>query len=129
MLFRYGISEDIELRARADYIWSFIDEADNTEGAEDLQLGVKLGMTEGEGILPESALELGITVPTGGEAWSTDRVQFGADFIYGWELSERVELYGSTGYFQNAFGDFGYLPEEPAGDRFFVMSQSCRSGC
>ncbi|QDU37524.1 hypothetical protein Mal4_18380 [Maioricimonas rarisocia] len=128
MLLRYGVSEDIEVRMKTDYIWRFVDEADNVDGAEDLQLAVKLGMTEQECLIPESALELGITVPTGGSAWTTERVQFGLDYIYGWELTEGLTLYGSTGMFENAAGDFGLLPEEPAADRFVVMSQSAAVG-
>jgi hypothetical protein len=128
MLCRYGISEDIELRMRTDYIWRFIDEADNVDGAEDLQFGLKLGMTEQCGLIPESALEIQMSVPTGGSAWSTERVNLGLDFIYGWELTEDLKLYGSTGAFQNALGDFGFLPEESASDRFMVMSQSAALG-
>jgi len=128
MMLRYGLTEDIEVRLKTDYIWRFVDEADNVDGAEDMQLALKLGMTEQNCLIPESALELGITVPTGGSAWSTERVRFGMDFIYGWELTETLKLYGSTGMFENAFGDFGFLPEEPAGDDFAVTTQSAAIG-
>ena len=128
MLLRYGVSEDVEIRMRTDYIWRFVDVEDNVDGAEDLQFGVKLGMTEQECLIPESALEIAMTVPTGGSAWNTGRVNVGLDFIYGWEINEDVTIYGSTGAFQNALGDFGFLPEEPAGDRFVAMSQSAAVG-
>jgi len=128
MLFRYGVTEDIEVRMKADYIWRFIDVHDNVDGAEDLQIGVKLGMTENDFLIPESALELAMTAPTGSDVWSSDKVNFGLDFIYAWELSEKVELYGSTGAFQNALGDFGFLPEEPSTDNFVLVSQSVALG-
>ena len=38
---------------------------DNFSGGEDLYLGCKLGLTPQEGILPEMALILQMTVPTG----------------------------------------------------------------
>jgi len=128
MLLRYGLTEDIEVRMRTNYIWQFVDEEDNSNGAEDLRIGLKLGMTEQSCLIPESALELVMSVPTGGNAWSTDDIEFGLDFIYGWEITENLTLYGSTGAFQNALGDFGFVPEDPTGDSFVVMSQSAAVG-
>jgi hypothetical protein len=62
--------------------------------------------------------------PTGGGAFSTRRVDHGLDYIYGWEVAEGWELYGSTGYGTGGLGDFGLVPEEPANDWFVVWSQS-----
>ena len=67
-------------------------------------------------------------MPTGGSAWSTGNTEFGLDFIYGWEITENLTLYGSTGAFQNALGDFGFVPEDPTGFSFVVMSQSAAVG-
>lgn len=124
MLLRYGISEDIEFRLRFNYGWIFIDEADDLQGSQDLIWSFKLGMTEERGRIPESALELRFTAPTGGDDFSTDRVDHGIDYIYGWELSEAWELYGSTGYGTGGLDDFGLLPENPAEDWFVVWNQS-----
>ncbi len=128
MLLRYGISENIEVRTRTDYIWRFNDEADDVDGAEDQQFALKLQMTEQQSLIPESALEIRISVPTGGKAWNTERVQFGLDYIYGWELNEDFWLYGSTGFAESALGDFSFLPEEPSGDRFVIVTQSAAIG-
>ena len=128
MLLRYGISEDIEFRLRFNYGWLFIDQADDTDGAQDLVWSFKLGMTEECGWLPESALELRFTAPTGGNAFSTDRVDHGIDYIYGWELRDGWELYGSTGYGTGGLDDFGLIPEEPAEDWFVVWNQSIALG-
>ena len=76
----------------------------------------------------KAALEIRSTVPTGGSAWSTERVEFGLDYIYGWKITETTGLYGSTGFGSNALGDFSYLPEEPAADRFVAWSQSIAVG-
>ncbi len=127
-LIRVGISDDIELRVRWDYAWRFIDDAENEEGAEDFRWGLKLNVTDQAGLIPESALEVRFTVPTGGKAWTTSRLESGVDFIYGWEITERWELYGSSGFSENGLGDFGLLPEEPASDWFIVWHQSVALG-
>jgi len=86
MLFRLGLTEDIEVRLRPNYAWVFIDEEPDESGAEDLRLEVKLQLTRapeyGESCIPTSALEIRGTVPTGGEAWSTNQAEFGLDYIY-----------------------------------------------
>lgn len=128
MLLRWGISDDIEFRVRWNYGWRFVDDADNREGAEDLRCSFKLGMTDQDCWIPESALEIRSTVPTGGSAWSTERVEFGLDYIYGWQVQEGWELSGSTGFGTNGLGDIGVLPEDPASDRFIVWSQSVALG-
>ena len=127
-LLRIGLSEDIEFRLRYSYGWTFIQEEEDKEGAQDLIWSFKLGMTEEAGLIPESALELRFTAPTGGSEFSTERVEHGLDYIYGWELTEGMELYGSTGYVTSGLGDFGLLPEEPAEDWFVVFSQSVAFG-
>ena len=128
MLLRFGLSDDIEFRLRYSYGWIFIDEADDAQGSQDLIWSFKLGMTEQRGGIPESALELRFTAPTGGGDFSTGRVEHGLDYIYAWEIADGWELYGSTGYNTNGLGDFGLLPEEPAGDWFVTWSQSVAIG-
>lgn len=127
-LLRIGLSDDIELRFRWTYGWRFIDVADDFDSAQDMILAVKLGMTEQCGLIPDSALTIRSSVPTGGAAWSRERVEVGFDLIYGWELAEGLELYGSTGNWPGGLGDFSLLPEEPAGDDFQIWSQSVALG-
>ncbi len=128
MLLRYGLSDDIEFRVRWTYAWAFTDEGEEAIGSEDLKWSFKFGLTDQRDWIPESAIELRFTAPTGGRAFSTTRVESGFDLIYGWELVEGWELYGSTGYSGNGLGDFGILPDEPASDRFGVWSQSLALG-
>ncbi len=128
MLLRFGLTDDIEVRARWTYAWSFVQEVENIDGAEDLRFSVKLRTTDQDGLIPESATELRFTAPTGGDAFSTKRDEFGMDYIYGWHISERSEIYGSTGFGTQALGDFGLVPEEPAADRFTAWHQSAAVG-
>ncbi len=124
MLLRLGLSDDIEFRLRFNYGWLVIDEAEDVDGSQDLIWSFKLGMTDQYDLVPESALELRFSAPTGGSEFSTRRVEHGLDFIYGWEVAEGWELYGSSGYGTGGLGDFGLIPEEPAADWFIVWSQS-----
>ena len=89
---------------------------------------MKLGVTDQCGWIPESALEIRSSVPTGGSAWTLSRVEAGFDYIYSWELKDGWQLYGSTGYLPSGLGDFSLLPEEPASNHFIVWSQSVALG-
>lgn len=95
-LLRYGILDDwLELRV----IWNYADASvagANSSGAEDLGLGFKIGLTPQEGILPEMALIPQASVPTGANAFSSDRFLPGLIWIYGWEINDFVSTAGST---------------------------------
>ena len=127
-MLRLGLSDDIELRLRWTYAWRFIDVWDDLDSAQDLIWSMKLGVTDQCGWIPESALEIRSSVPTGGSAWTLSRVEAGFDYIYSWELKDGWQLYGSTGYLPSGLGDFSLLPEEPASDHFIVWSQSVALG-
>jgi len=130
MLLRYGISEDIEIRLRWNYVWQFIDVEPNRSGSEDLRYSVKLQMTRQPeaGLLPTSALEVRGSAPTGGSEYSTRLVEVSLDYIYQWELAEGTTLAGSTGFGTDGFGDYGLLPDEPTSNRYIVMTQSAVVG-
>ena len=120
ILARIGLSEDIEFRLRWTYIWQFFEEPPNPNGAEDLKFALKLQMTRQPcgGILPTSALELRGSAPTGGGIFSTEIAEFSLDYIYQWQLTERMTFAGSSGFGTDGFGDFGLLPDDPTEDRF-----------
>ena len=130
MLLRIGITEDIEFRARWNYVWQVITDEPDESGSEDLRLSLKwqISRPEEEGLMPTSALETRITAPTGGEVYSTEQVEFSLDYIYQWQLTECMTIAGSTGFATNGFGDFGLVPTEPTEDRFDALSQSAVLG-
>ena len=128
-MIRFGLTDNIEFRLRTNYAWEFGEE--HRAGSEDLRWSFKLGMTEYDECFhwrPESALELRFTTPTAGETFSTDRVEFGLDYIYGWPITERLELYGSTGYMTNGLGDFALVGDPASEDSFNAWSQSFAFG-
>jgi outer membrane putative beta-barrel porin/alpha-amylase len=70
---------------------------DSLSGAEDLYLGVKLGLTEQQKILPEMALILQTTVPSGHSDLTAKKMQPGFNWLYGWDvISDRLTLGAST---------------------------------
>ena len=125
---RLGLSDDIEMRLRWTYTWEFIDVLDNEDSAQDVIWTFKFGVTDECGWIPESAFELRSSLPTGGSNWTRDKMELGFDYIYGWEIREGWELYGSTGYLGGGLGDFGLQPEEPASENFGVWTQSVALG-
>jgi hypothetical protein len=70
---------------------------DDESGAEDLTLGFKIALTPQECILPETAIILQTTVPTGSDAFGADEMLPGFNYLYGWEIVEGWETGGSTG--------------------------------
>jgi hypothetical protein len=126
-LLRIGVSDDIEFRLRWSYAWQTIDVDEDLESAQDLIWSIKLGITEECGWIPESALEIRSSVPTGGSAFTLGRVEAGFDYIFGWELTEDWDLYGSFGYLGSGLGDISLIPEEQ-GDNFDVWSTSAALG-
>lgn len=67
-----------------------------TSGAEDLYLGFKIGLTPQVGWRPEMAVVPQMTVPTGSSSTTSGEVLGGLNWLYGWDLSERVSTAGST---------------------------------
>ncbi|MEP3477758.1 MAG: transporter [Fuerstiella sp.] len=126
LLFRYGLTENLEVRLRYNNVWLFGDE--DRRGAEDIRFGVKLIASEQRDWLPESAAELRFTAPTGSSDWTTDELEFGLDYIYGWQLAPKVVLYGSTGFSTNALGDFTFVSVDPFDDDFMLYTQSLAVG-
>ncbi|WP_420438336.1 transporter [Candidatus Palauibacter sp.] len=99
-LLRVGVlSETLELRLGLSpvSVGAGADGRSVTEtGLEDLYMGVKLVLTEQDGLRPATAILPQMTVPTGSDAFTSDRTLPGLNFIYGWDLAENVVLAGST---------------------------------
>ena len=69
---------------------------DTVSGAEDLGLGVKLALTPQDGILPETAIILQMTVPSGSSEFTANEVLPGFNYLYGWDINESWSTGGST---------------------------------
>lgn len=69
---------------------------DSGSGGRDLYLGAKLGLTLQQGILPEMALVPQMTVPTGSDTFTSDRVLPGVNWLYGWDINDFLSCGGST---------------------------------
>ena len=122
---RYGLTEKVELRLRYNEVWQFGE--DNRSGSEDLRIGTKLRLNDQNGWIPEAVALLTLSVPTGSSDWTVGSTEFAASYVYGWDIAEGVEIYGSTGLSTNGVGDFDFLPEA-ANDDFIVYSQSISVG-
>ena len=100
-LFRIGmLAEWFELRLGWNYGESaetvFGDQDTNLEGADDLYLGVKLGLTPQSGCLPETGVILQGTVPTGAAAFTAGEVLVGVNYVYGWDVNDFFSVGGGT---------------------------------
>jgi hypothetical protein len=68
----------------------------NTRGGEDLYLGFKFALTPQDGVLPESAMMLQATVPTGDDSFTAGETLPAITYTYSWELNEKWALAGQT---------------------------------
>jgi hypothetical protein len=75
---------------------AFGESVDSASGAEDLGLGLKLALTPQECVLPETALVLQMTVPTGSSEFTADEVLPGFNFLYGWDINDDWSTGAST---------------------------------
>lgn len=119
-LLRYGILADwLELRVGWNYA-NVESGGQEFSGSEDLYLGFKVGLTPQEGILPEMALIPQMTVPTGANAFTSDEVLPGLNWIYGWEVNDCIVTAGSTQFNRNV--------DEITGDSYTEWAQSWTIG-
>lgn len=96
-LLRVGLTDDIEFRIAWSYLVAEATSGPSEDGAIDLYLGTKLFLMEQEGWLPESAIILQMTVPTGADVFCNDEVFYGFNLLYGWDLAGNWTLGASTG--------------------------------
>lgn len=99
-LFRIGMfAEWFEFRIAPSYVEQTSRGIAPTEffaGATDLYLGAKIGLTPQEGFLPEMALIPQMFVPTGSSDVGSDEVLPGLNWIYAWDITDRLSTGGST---------------------------------
>lgn len=109
-LFRYGMFADwFEWRLAVFPVTERVTDSgvrDSTSGLEDVYFGAKIGLTPQEGILPEMAVMPQMTIPTGSNAFTSDEVQPGVNWLYSWGLCDDTSLAGST-QFNRAIDDSG----------------------
>jgi len=77
-------------------------------GAQDLYLGVKLGLTEQKGWLPATVVIPQMTVPTGSAAVTAGRVLPGVNVDCGWEVIKdvfNIELLIANNFVQDELGN------------------------
>ena len=119
-LLRLGVIADwLELRVG----WNYANEGvgiTDFSGSEDLYLGVKIGLTPQEGILPEMALIPQMFVPVGDDPFTADEVMPGLNWIYGWEVNDFISTAGST--------QFNRAIDETTADSFTEWAQSWTIG-
>ena len=102
MLWRVGVyAEWLELRIAYNF-GDVLERSQRTEttnssaGGEDLYLGFKIALTPQDGVLPETALVLQTTLPTGDDVFSAGSANPGFNYIYSWALDNDWSLAGQT---------------------------------
>ena len=106
-LFRYGTPVNwLELRFAVNCAHEQTAITSAT-GAEDLYLGLKLGLTLQDGIFPEMALVPQMTVPSGAGAFTSNELLPGANWLYGWDINDFLSTAGGTQFNRAVDSDSG----------------------
>jgi len=118
-LLRYGILADwlefriaafpVDQRTRTGAV------SNSTAGTADLYTGFKIALTPQEGFLPEMAIIPQANLPTGSRAFTSNNIEPGLNWIYGWEINDFISTAGSTQ---------GNRRIDANGSAFFEVAQS-----
>lgn len=99
-LFRRGILADwLEFRLgfsplqQSIAIGSF---QNTTAGSDDLYTALQFALTPQSGIMPEMAVIVQMSIPTGSPAFTSHKLEPGLNWIYAWELNECISIAAST---------------------------------
>jgi hypothetical protein len=65
-------------------------------GGQDMYVGAKVALVEQNGLLPRMTLMPQLSLPTGDRDFTGGKIQPGLDWLYAWDLTERLVLCGST---------------------------------
>jgi hypothetical protein len=87
---------------------------ENLAGRDDAYLGVKLALTEQKKYLPETALILQTTVPTGHRDFTAEQVLPGVNYLFGWDVIKDCLSCGGSLQANRAFDDVGHYYVEVA---------------
>ncbi len=135
-LLRYGLNDRVELRLGWNYevggASSTVSGSDigdvepgvKIERASEISYGAKVGITEQDGWLPQSAFVAQAFTPTSGPATSTD---FVGTYVFGWELPDEWQLdaalrYGLTSEEHDHFNQWApsVVLKVPVADRWYA---------
>ena len=94
---RIGVAEWLELRAQMDgFLYELRDGASNRALASDFQIGAKLGGIRQRGLWPELGALVGVSMPVGSRAATSDGFDPLLDGLYQWQLGEETALVVNT---------------------------------
>jgi hypothetical protein len=79
-----------------------------SSGADDLYLGCKLALTEQKKSLPETALIVQTTVPTGASSVSAGEMLPGLNYLFGWDIIDDCLSAGGSVQANRAKDDAGH---------------------
>jgi len=94
-LIRLGLTDIVELRVEWPNL-TFIDNGTDQDGFRDLGLGFKVQVFQQQGLRPRLSFAGRLSIPTGDEDFSSDRVDPELRTILTYALNERVGLFGNV---------------------------------
>ena len=125
-LIRIGILKKAELRINADYekdvteMLGSTDAIDTERGFNNVQIGVKINMIEGRGIMPDIGFIGNVTLPVGNKKWRPPHIAPEGSLIFNNNVSEKISLQYNAGYRKHQ------QQGEYQGETFYAISGSVK---
>ncbi len=94
-LLRIGLIENVELRVEWPNL-TYLDNGTNVDGFRDLGLGFKVQVFQQQGFRPRLSFAGRLSIPTGDEAFSSDKLDPELRTILTYAFNERVGLFGNV---------------------------------
>lgn len=120
LLLRVGVLDHVELRLGwTGYTFrrqqnTFLGTVDNDQGTSDIDVGVKVGLSEQSAWMPRTAVIASMSVPLRDVPFGSTVVGGEVNYLYSWRLTDFLSVGGSTG---------GTWTEE-AGDHYSQLHES-----
>jgi hypothetical protein len=115
---RLGVYERLELQLFAEgLVQEWDDGAGNRTGGSDLELDARVRLWEQAGWRPATAVDFGVSFPTGSGFATSDGFDPEGEILYAWDFAERWNLNGNFDFASETQGDddssrhFVYRPE------------------
>jgi len=104
-LLRVGLLSFLEARVLADgFVYEERNRDNNRSSGSDLTLASRARLFGQKGIRPATALDFNLSLPTGGDAVTSDGVDPSGTIIFGWDLNERFTALANLGLASTSLG-------------------------
>lgn len=103
---RFGLRERLELQIAADgFVQEWRDGEDNRNGGSDMEVDLRIAVTEQSGWRPALAIDFGVSLPTGAGFVTSDGYDPELELLWAWDIAQRWNLNGNFDFASESQGE------------------------